>query len=79
LYKALKDNGKMFYLGIGGESDLTEFLTEEQIPTFAEQVVLLCKIACDGVQFDFEHMSEDAATRSKQLRLMAHLLHHTRD
>lgn len=63
LYRAIKDNGKMFYLGIGGASDVTQSLSMDQIPTFAAEIVKLCRIACDGIQLDFEHLSDDMSMR----------------
>jgi len=66
----------MFLLGIGGASDLTYGLTMDQVPDFAAYVVYLLGIVGDGINLDFEHLSEH--NREDQIKVMAHLLHHTR-
>jgi hypothetical protein len=76
LYRAIKDSGRLFILGIGGASDLTYGLTLEQVPDFASYVVYLLGIVGDGINLDFEHLSEH--NREDQIKVMAHLLHHTR-
>jgi len=53
-----RSNGKKFVWTIGGWSDLVRTLRDDQINTFATQVVNLLKVAGDGVDLDWEHISE---------------------
>lgn len=52
-----KEQQKLFMWSIGGWSDLTKTISDEQIPKFAEQVVSLLKLGGDGVDLDWEHLS----------------------
>jgi len=49
--------GQSFIWAIGGWSDLTQTITDAQIPVFVEKVVNLLKIGGDGIDFDWEHLS----------------------
>jgi chitinase len=51
--------GHSFIWAIGGWSDLTRTLADEQIPAFVEQVVTLLKYGGDGIDLDWEHLSTD--------------------
>lgn len=61
-------NGKKFVWAIGGWSDLTKTIADDQIQTFVDQVVTLLKYAGDGIDFDWEHLSTgtDSATVQQQ-------------
>lgn len=51
----------------------------DQVPAFADYVTYLLGIVGDGINLDFEHMSEGTPEeRARQLKVMAHLLHYTR-
>lgn len=78
LYREVKNNGKKFIFAIGGESDLLGLMSVDQVPDFANYVVYLMGLVGDGINFDFEHMSHNMETRKDQLRVMAHMLHHTK-
>ena len=49
--------GGKFIWAIGGHSDLTKTLERDQIPSFVEKCVDLLRIAGDGIDFDWEHLS----------------------
>lgn len=49
--------GSLFMWGIGGWSDLTRTISDDQIPLFVEKVVNLLRLGGDGVDFDWEHLS----------------------
>lgn len=55
----VKASGKNFVWSIGGWSDLTKTISDEQISTFVDQVVSLLKYSGDGVDLDWEHLSTD--------------------
>jgi len=61
-------NGKRFVWAIGGWSDLTQTISDEQIPAFVDQVVALLNNSGDGVDLDWEHLStgKDASTVQQQ-------------
>lgn len=77
LYEEIKKQGKKLIFGLGGESDLKGFMTLEQVQDFANYVVYMLGIAGDGINLDFEHMSENA-NKQQQFKVMAHLLHYTK-
>lgn len=56
----VKGSGKKFVWSIGGWSDLTRTLSDDQIPSFVDQVVTLLKYSGDGVDLDWEHLSTDS-------------------
>jgi endo-chitodextinase len=60
LYREIKKQGKKLIYGLGGESDLKGFMSLEQVQDFADYVVYMLGIAGDGINLDFEHMSENA-------------------
>jgi len=69
-----QNNGK-FIWAIGGWSDLTKTLHEDQIPTFVDKCIELLKLGNgtlgDGIDFDWEHLSEDASIKDEQRMLLA--------
>ena len=74
LIRATHDNGGKFIWAIGGWSDLTKTIHECQIPTFVEQCVALLKLAGDGIDFDWEHLSEDPKCAVDQRNILAKTL-----
>ena len=48
----------LFMWAIGGWSDFTKTISDEQIPLFVEKVVQLLRLGGDGVDFDWEHLSQ---------------------
>lgn len=65
-----KAKGKKFIWAIGGWSDLTLTVSDEQVPAFVEQCVELLKVAGDGIDFDWEHLSDNAEARSQQRKVL---------
>lgn len=55
----VKASGKDFIWSIGGWSDLTKTISDDQIPALVDQVVALLKHSGDGVDLDWEHLSTD--------------------
>ncbi|TDT72788.1 glycosyl hydrolase family 18 (putative chitinase), partial [Allofrancisella inopinata] len=51
------NNGK-FIWAIGGWSDLQQTISDDQIDAFVNQVIELLKLGGDGVDFDWEHLSQ---------------------
>ena len=66
LIEAVHAKNQKFIWAIGGWSDLTETISEAQIKTLASKCVSLLKIAGDGVDFDWEHLSDDPNISSQQ-------------
>ncbi|WP_442902171.1 glycosyl hydrolase family 18 protein [Francisella sp. 19S2-10] len=54
---AHENNGK-FIWAIGGWSDLQQTISDNQIDNFVNQVIELLKLGGDGVDFDWEHLSQ---------------------
>ena len=52
-----RESGVPFMWGIGGWSDLTKTITDAQIPKFVEMCVKLLRLGGDGIDFDWEHLS----------------------
>ena len=71
LMDACRQNGTKFIWSIGGWSDLTETLRDDQIDAFVGKVVALLKVGGDGVDFDWEHLSQDAALKIQQTEALA--------
>ena len=75
LIDAVHDNNAKFIWAIGGWSDLTKTLEKEQIPLFVEKIVELLKLGKgklgDGIDFDWEHLNEDADTKDEQRIILA--------
>jgi hypothetical protein len=60
--------GKKFIWAIGGWSDLTLTIGDDQIPLFTEKVVSLLKLGGDGVDLDWEHLSSGSQQHQQQQR-----------
>ena len=71
LINATHDNNAKFIWAIGGWSDLTKTLHEDQIPQFVDKCVELLKLTGDGIDFDWEHLSEDSEIVDDQRRVLA--------
>ncbi len=67
-------NGKKFIWAIGGWSDLTQTISDEQIPAFVTKCVNLLKLSGDGIDFDWEHLSADASIAAQQRRVLGKVL-----
>ncbi|WHN64766.1 hypothetical protein [Cysteiniphilum sp. QT6929] len=74
LITAVHNNNGKFIWAIGGWSDLTKTIKPEQIDTFVNKVVELLKLSGDGVDFDWEHLSQDQAITEQQLKTLAETL-----
>lgn len=61
-----KDNGQLFIWAIGGWSDLTKTVSDDQVESFVQVCVDLLKIAGDGIDFDWEHLSDDLDSDDQQ-------------
>lgn len=72
--------GQKFIWAIGGWSDLTLTITDDQIPLFSEKVVNLLKLGGDGVDFDWEHLSTggSAAIVQQQRAIVGKTISHLR-
>lgn len=66
-------NGKKFIWAIGGWSDLTQTISDDQVSALVAQCVLLLKLGSDGIDFDWEHLSNDPAISYQQRRVMGKL------
>ena len=68
------NNGK-FIWATGGWSDLTKTLHEDQIPLFVDKCVELLRLGegklGDGIDFDWEHLSEDPDIKDEQRMRLA--------
>ncbi|WP_144242733.1 hypothetical protein [Candidatus Francisella endociliophora] len=58
LIEAVHNNNAKFIWAIGGWSDIQQTIREDQIDTFVKMVVDLLKKSGDGVDFDWEHLSQ---------------------
>jgi len=71
LQKYCLDNGKKFIWAIGGWSDLTQTIADDQIPLLVSKIVKLLKLGgAHGVDFDWEHVSEHNGQMLQQQRLI---------
>jgi endo-chitodextinase len=66
LIDACKQSGAKFIWAIGGWSDLTQTIRDEQITAFVGQCVKLLQIAGDGIDFDWEHLSNNKDIKAQQ-------------
>ncbi|KHS55251.1 carbohydrate-binding protein [Francisella tularensis] len=84
LIKVTHENKGKFIWAIGGWSDLQQTLKDDQVDAFVDQVVELLKLAGDGIDFDWEHMSQLAngspnPNKDQQLAVLAKTLKTLRD
>jgi glycosyl hydrolase family 18 (putative chitinase) len=70
LIDACHQSGAKFIWAIGGWSDLTKTVTDEQVTAFVSQCVKLLKITGDGIDFDWEHLSNNPDIESQQRRVL---------
>ena len=71
LIKATHQNNAKFIWAIGGWSDLTKTVYEDQIPLFVDKCVELLKRSGDGIDFDWEHLNEDSEIIEEQRTVLA--------
>lgn len=72
---AVHANGSKFVWSIGGWSDCTETLDDENVESLADHIVQLIKVGKgDGVDFDWEHLSSNMKLRDQQTKTIAHVL-----
>ena len=74
LITAVHNNNGKFIWAIGGWSNLTKTIKPGQIDAFVNKVVELLKLSGDGVDFDWEHLSQDQAITKQQLDTLAETL-----
>ena len=65
LINATHTNGGKFIWAVGGWSDLTETLKADQVDAFVVKCVDLLDKYGDGIDFDWEHMSDNAGIRDQ--------------
>ena len=63
MIEACKRNGQKFIWATGGWSDITKTLSPGQEDSFVNHLVNLLKMAGDGVDFDWEHLSDHPSLR----------------
>ena len=57
LIEAVHDSNGKFIWSIGGASDLTKTVRPSDIDDFVQKCLRLLRIAGDGIDFDWEHLS----------------------
>ena len=65
---------KKFIWAIGGWSDLTQTISDEQVPVFVDCCVNLLKVAGDGIDFDWEHLSSNLENKDQQRHVIGKIL-----
>ena len=63
--------GKKWIWSIGGWSDLTLTIQKNQINNFVKRCVDLLKKGGDGIDFDWEHLSQDMKKSKAQIETLA--------
>lgn len=74
LIDATHNNQAKFIWSVGGWSDLTQTLQETQINTFVHKCTALLKLAGDGINFDWEHLSDDPSLAQSQRATMGKMM-----
>jgi GH18 family chitinase len=69
-----RDTNKKFIWAIGGWSDLTRTLSDDQIPVFVEKCVELLSKAGDGIDFEWEHLSNNKDIKTQQRCVIGKIL-----
>ena len=73
-----RDTGKKFLWAFGGWSDLTKTTSDDQIEDLVDQLVSLLALGADGLDFDWEHLSQykdaDPALFSQQRRVVGKVI-----
>lgn len=64
------ENGKKFLWSIGGWSDLTQTISDDQVSDFVDYCVNLLKNWGDGIDLDWEHLSDDPSISDQQRRVL---------
>jgi len=64
-------NNAKFVWSVGGWSDCTETLDEKQVDAFVAQCLALLKIAGDGIDIDWEHLSTNPDLKAQQTKNLA--------
>jgi len=75
---ACHQGGKKFIWAIGGYSDATKAVRDDQVQLFASKVVQLLKVGGDGIDFDWEHLSDDPSLRRHETTTMGSVLYTVR-
>lgn len=70
LLEYCRARSKKFIWALGGWSDLTLTIADSQVDTLVEKLVALLRIAGDGIDLDFEHVSEHTGDVLQQQRLV---------
>ena len=78
MMEACRQNGTKFIWSTGGWSDLTQTLRDDQIDTFVGKAVALLKVGGDGIDFDWEHLSNNPAQKLQQAKALATLMNRLR-
>ena len=65
LIDAVHANGGKFIWGLGGWSDLTQTLKSTDVDVFVSKVVEILKKYGDGIDFDWEHLSDIPKDRNE--------------
>ncbi|GGG07248.1 MULTISPECIES: glycosyl hydrolase family 18 protein [Cysteiniphilum] len=71
---SVEQNHAKFIWAIGGWSDLTQTISPEQVDLLTDKIVTLLKTKGDGVDFDWEHLSDDSSLRDQQIEVLANTL-----
>ena len=77
MLKAAQASGKKFIWSIGGWSDLVGTLDDQQVPAFVTECVKLLETGGDGVDFDWEHLSDNRfseQSRSQQRHVLGKVM-----
>ena len=72
-------NDSKFIWAIGGWPDPTKTLCDGQINKFVAKCIALLHLEGDGIDFDWEHLSEDSSIAAEQRKTVAKsmlVLHH---
>lgn len=64
LMEACKQTGAKFIWSVGGWSDTTLTLMPEQVDSFVGKAVALLEKAGDGMDFDWEHLSQNKTIKA---------------
>lgn len=70
LMEECSENCKKFIWSIGGYSDLTQTISDDQVPDFVDYCVNLLQNWGDGIDLDWEHLSKDPSTSYQQRRVL---------
>lgn len=74
LMQATAQQDSKFIWAIGGWSDITKTIRPDQVDQLTDQIVALLREAGDGVDFDWEHLSEDPSIVKQQRETLANVL-----